>query len=309
MCAHICALWPLLKLNQSALLSIRVTISKVAASNDITAAGSPAGAQKGLWQGCEWVWTYVCVTESKAGISIVYLEYAYFMGFVNAVAEQNVSRPCQRWTISFKCLWDFMCVYGDWEHKWDFQPQLSPSGSLHILCLVSIGADIATVKKKKQQQEFHLSLIKPINDGVWCLLHSFHAHRHAAALTNRLFSYQDYHTVKGTSWTTINSYRFTVYVCACVGCEWFSHTKSCKPENTDHKLPTSMSNQQPYREPTNTQKRPVDAQAIWHGSTESIHAVKDWQIIKSKHLFRNTAHATVTTNIVLLRIPTRLWIQ
>lgn len=104
----------------------------------------------------------------------------------------------------------------------------------------------------EKQQSFHLSLIKSIDGGVWCLLHSFHAHRHAAALTNTcsyahtptpstLHHYQDYHTLADTPWNLIKIHTITLCVsvrvclwvqcvgvrvclctcaCVCVGCEW-----------------------------------------------------------------------------------------
>lgn len=102
-----------------------------------------------------------------------------------------------------------------------------------------------TVLRWEKQQEFHLSLIKPISGGVWCLLHSFHTHRHGAALTNTQ-SYIHTHTdsphkaplprlpyCKGHNMEyhqDPHHYCVCVYVwvflcrhvcvCVCVGCEW-----------------------------------------------------------------------------------------
>lgn len=87
-------------------------------------------------------------------------------------------------------------------------------------------------------------------------------HQHTHILTPKtLHRYQDYHIVTDTPWNIIKIYTVCVslflflFLCVCVfvlGVNGFSHAKSCKPENTDHKLPTSISNQQPHKEPIHT---------------------------------------------------------
>lgn len=178
MCVRACFLpaWPacaflqaLLKPNQSALLSIRVTISKVAASDDITAAGSPAGAQREDSGKCLRVREGACVAEMRACVYVfegrgggggVKKQRSSFVKCIfHAIcklSEQNESRFLPVFNLLPACVHVSVC-----QRTLRVQVRFPTS-----VVPISLCAQSGPWFYWSRQQEFHLSLIKPINGGV-----------------------------------------------------------------------------------------------------------------------------------------------
>lgn len=164
------------------------------------------------------------------------------MQFVNWAAEQNESRTLPAFNLSCVCVCMCVLVCAVAERISEISNLSSPHQSPCTLCALVLLEQ--TVLRWEKQQEFHLSLIKPINGGVWCLLHSFHTHRRAAALTKAIHTHPDSrHTaplLPGPPYSnrhTMEYHQDPHQKCVCVfmlGVSGFSHTKPCKPENTDH---------------------------------------------------------------------------
>lgn len=190
----------------------------------------------------------------------------FFMHFINSSLEENAygTLPVDDLSLYYTHTHARVCVR--------FPTSVIPI-SLCTFCAVFLLEQ--TVLRWEKQQEFHLSLIKPINGGVWCLLHSFHTHTHrhthaqACSCTHKCYThpalstllprlqYSNGHIVEFHQVPHHFCMCFHVFfsVCVCfrvfvLGVSGFSHAKSCKPENTDHKPPTTVSNQ--HSEPTHT---------------------------------------------------------
>lgn len=92
-------------------------------------------------------------------------------------------------------------------------------------------------------------------------LHSQKLYIHTLTLST-LHHYSNGHTMKYHQ----DPHHYCVCVCVFVlGVSRFSHAKSCKPENTDHKRPTSMSNQQP------PEKKPKSIHTHTHHATDNLY--------------------------------------
>lgn len=224
----------------------------------------------------------------------------FFMHFINSGLEENTygTLPVDDLFLYYTHTHARVCA-------WDFQPQSSPSVSAHSVLCFYWSSRCCGEKNNRNFICHWLSPLTVVSDVFYT--HSTHTHRRAAVLTNITHTlpsqccYQDYNTVLDTSWNFIKFHTISVCVsvcffCACVcfrvfvlGVSGFSHAKSCKSENTDHKPPTSVSNQQPHGEPTHTHTHRATG---CNKNTDTLHTHKLYKQVHTHcklHLWTNCA--------------------
>lgn len=186
------------------------------------------------------------------------------------------AHPCQCRTFP-------RCVCMVAQSKWDFQPQSSPSLSAHSVPCFYWSRQCCGEKNNRNFICHWLSPLTVVSD----VFYTHSTHTQTCSCTHKGCTYSPHlstalprlqYSNERTMEYHQDPHHYCVHLCVFVlGVSGISHAKSCKPENTDHKLPTNVSNQQPHSKPMHTHthhatgcKKRETTYAVAHANTQTL---------------------------------------